>query len=408
VSALRFSTVAVEDPGDLLTRVPDAGGFAWVHRGEGLVGWGEVLRLETGPGDDRFARAAAGFARLVEGAVIEDEVGVPGSGPVAFASFTFDAHSGGSVLVVPRVVLGRRDGRAWWTVAGERGGPGVALGPVQALPSPARVRYEGSLASELDWIHAVATATSAIGAGELSKVVLARDLGVWSEEPLDARALARRLAERFPECYTFACAGLVGATPELLVRRTADAVESLCLAGTARRGSGAAEDAAIGRALLASPKESAEHDIAVASVRDALAPLLGDLHVGGPWLLRLANVQHIATTVRGHARSGATALDLAAALHPTAAVCGTPTGAALGHIRELERFDRGRYAGPVGWTDARGDGEFGIALRCALLDGTRARLYAGSGIVADSLPEAELEETRLKLRAMQSALAAER
>lgn len=411
MSTVHFTTVAVEDPGDLLARVPDPGGVAWVHGGEGLVGWGEALRLTLGPGSDRFARAGAAFADYVSSAVVDDEVQAPGTGPVAFASFTFDPRSDGSVLIVPRLVLGRRDGRAWLTMASEEPSGGAQraaetrLGPVHAVPAPSRVRYEGSLASELDWIQSVATVTKAIAAGEVTKVVLARDLGVWSEDLLDARALTRRLAERFPQCYTFACDGLVGATPELLVRRIGDTVESLCLAGTARRGGSEEEDSAIARTLLDSAKESVEHDLAVASVRDVLSPLLDDLHVDGPWLLRLANVQHLATTVRGHATGSATALELAAALHPTAAVCGTPTAAALERIRELEHFDRGRYSGPVGWLDAGGDGEFGIALRCALLDGTRARLFAGNGIVADSLPEAELEETRLKLRAMQSALA---
>lgn len=397
----RWRTVPVDDPGDLLARMPDPAGVAWVRGGDGFVGWGEAARVPLGPGEDRFARAGEAFTALVNSAEVRDDVQVPGSGPVAFASFTFDARTAGSVLIVPRAVLARRDGAAWLTWVGDGT---AAPPPLQAVPAPARIRYAGSQVGELAWLETVAAATKAIAAGELDKVVLARDLAVWCEEPLDPRALVRNLSQRFPGCYTFACDGLVGATPELLVRRTHGTVESLCLAGTSRRGADAGEDSALGAALLDSGKNQREHALAVASVRAALAPLTDHLTVEGPALLRLDNVQHLATRLHGRAGGGHSALQLAAALHPTAAVGGTPTAAALEYIRDLEGLDRGRYAAPVGWLDARGDGEFGIALRCALVHHTRARLYAGSGIVAGSLPEAELEETRLKFRAMESAL----
>ncbi|MGH8930077.1 MAG: isochorismate synthase, partial [Egibacteraceae bacterium] len=177
-------------------------------------------------------------------------------------------------------------------------------------------------------------------------------------------------------------------------------------AGSAARGADPGEDARLGEALRASAKNRSEHQLAVDSVRAALDPLCASLDVDAePWLLQLGNVQHLATSVRGTLHRPVRSLDLAGALHPTAAVCGTPTTIALDHIRDLEGMDRGRYAGPVGWTDARGDGEWAIALRCAEVAGARARLFAGAGIVAGSLPEFELEETRLKLLAMQSALA---
>jgi menaquinone-specific isochorismate synthase len=329
----------------------------------------------------------------------------PGSGLVAFLSATFDAAASGSVLVVPAHVLGRRAGRAWATAIAADGPAEVPrLGPVHAAPELGRIRYAGAAVDELRWLEAVAQATRMIEAGHLGKVVLARDLAVWSEQPLDGRTLTRRLAERFPDCFTFSVAGLVGATPELLVRRTGRVVESVVLAGTARRGTDPAEDAAIGRALLDSGKDRDEHEHAVTSVRDALDPLLDGLDVDGPSLLRLDNVQHLATRVGGTLRGAETVLELAEVLHPTAAVCGTPTSTALAAIRALEGFERGRYAGPVGWVDGNGDGELGIALRCAQVDGDRARLYAGAGVVRASLPEAELEETRLKLRAFQAAL----
>jgi menaquinone-specific isochorismate synthase len=239
----------------------------------------------------------------------------------------------------------------------------------------------------------------------LEKVVLARDLFVWAKEELDNRLLAARLAHRFPECFVFVHETLVGATPELLVRRTGDVVESLVLAGTARRDPLAHGDAMVGEALLSSEKDGREHLLAVESVTGVLENVCHDLTVDdAPSLLKLANVQHLATRVTGRLSRPLSALELAGRLHPTAAVCGTPRADAGRMIRRLEGIERGRYAGPVGWVDALGDGEFGIALRCAEVHGTRARLFAGAGIVAESTPEAELEETRLKLRAMQSAL----
>jgi menaquinone-specific isochorismate synthase len=404
--ALAVRTGELSDLGDLLAHQPDPRGPVWVRRGEGIVGWGEALRVDLGTGAP-LVRAAEVLREVAAAADVEDPVGVAGSGLVGFVSTTFDPDVAGSVLLVPRVVLGRRDGRAWVTTiaAGAPAPPPPPIGAVRAAPAPGRIRYAGAQVDELGWLEAVDRARRAISDGRLDKVVLARDLAVWSTEPLDGRALARRLAERFPDCFTFAVDGLVGATPELLVRRSGPSVDSVVLAGTARRGGDAAEDAAIGRALLDSEKDRDEHLHAVASVREVLAPRLADLSVDEPALLRLDNVQHLATGLRGRLRDTSTGvLDLAAALHPTAAVCGTPTADALALIRGLEGLDRGRYTGPVGWVGAHGDGELGIALRCALVDGTRARLYAGAGVVGASLPEAELEETRLKFRAMQAAL----
>lgn len=399
---LTARTVEVADPGDLVPRLPDPHGFAWIRRGEGLVGWGQAAQVAVGSGAGRFARASAALAAQWSQAEVVDEVRLPGTGPVAFGSFAFDSSSDGSVLVVPRVVLGRRGGRAWVTVIGE--GP-AQVGPPQALPAPGRIRYAGASMPETRWMEAVDAALRAINASELEKVVLARDVLVWAQEPLDPRALVHRLADRFPDCFAFACRGLVGATPELLIRRTGTAVESVPLAGSARRGRDLGEDERLGEALLSSAKDRAEHQLAVDSVWEALRPLCARLEADAdPWLLRLDNVQHLATRFRGVLTRPVPSLDLAGALHPTAAVCGTPTAAALHRIRALERMDRGRYAGPVGWTDAHGDGEWAIALRCAEVDGLRARLFAGAGIVTGSLPEGELEETRLKLRAMQSAL----
>jgi menaquinone-specific isochorismate synthase len=428
-------TVPVDDPGDLISRLPDSRPLAWVRGGDGLVGWGEAARVSLPAGEDRFTSGEKWLTELFEGAEVTDEVGLPGCGPVAFGSFTFDPTSEGSVLVVPGWVLGRADGRAWLTTiasdqrADQRPGqqasqrreltgrtnltdlpPGTPVAPLTELRW-----HDGNLTAP-QWQRAVSAAVARIQAGELSKVVLARDLYATASDDIDVRTLLARLAARYPDCWTFSCAGLAGATPELYIRRVGPDVRSLVLAGTTPRGRGTAEDDALGAALLASAKDVEEHQYAVADVRRALAPLCDRLDVDDePWLLRLANLQHLATKVTGRlaSRPGsrgtalgehASALALAAALHPTAAVCGTPTATAMELIRELEGMDRGRYAGPVGWVDARGNGEWGIALRCAELDGPRSRLFAGCGIVADSDPDAELAETQVKLRPMHDAL----
>lgn len=400
------STRAVEDPGDLLAGLPDADGIAWVRRGEGFIGWGRAASVPVPSETGRFEAVARELASLF-GDRRRSPLG-PGTGPLAFASFTFDPRSPGSVVSVPLEILGRRGGRAWRTSLGE--GAGGPPAPLRLLPDDPDPVYGGSSIPELRWLEAVArTAAEIRTIGALRKVVLARDLLVTSAHLIDGPRLARRLAERFPECWTFVCAGLVGATPELLLRRRGDQVTSVVLAGSAPRGVDAVEDERIGQALLASPKDRDEHELAVASVRDVLTDRCAELNVERrPSLVRLANVQHLATRVNGRQTGSGTALELAGALHPTAAVCGTPTALALERIPDLEGMDRGRYSGPVGWVDAQGDGEFGIALRCAELGQEGARLFAGAGIVGESLPEAELEETRLKLRAIQSCLEPDR
>jgi menaquinone-specific isochorismate synthase len=413
---LAVATVEVADPGDLLARLPGPSALAWVRRGDGLVGWGEAARLTLPAGTDRFTAGEKWLRELFDDARVADEVGVPGSGPVAFGSFTFDPACDGSVLIVPRVLLARRHGRSWLTTISDRADTPASTGPFPAprpVTAPGEVRWSDGSLSAPQWEQAVAAAVAAIRAGELSKVVLARDLLATASAPIDARMLLTRLAARYPDCYTFSCSGLVGATPELYIRREGDRLTSLVLAGTAPRGGSPPEDDALGAGLLSSAKNVEEHGYAVADVRAALEPLCAELTVARqPALLRLANVQHLATGVTGvlgprpgrPAGDQPSALALAAALHPTPAVCGTPSGAALQMIRELERMDRGRYAGPVGWVDAAGNGEWGIALRCAALDGPRARLFAGCGIVADSDPAAELAEAQAKFRPVQQAI----
>ncbi len=386
--------------GTLLHRLPHAGdALAWVRDGSGLVGWGEAARLEV-TGGDRFTVARDWWRDLVAHAEVDDEVGVRGSGPVAFGSFAFRDDEP-SVLVVPEVVLGRSDGRTWLTTVGEP--------PRLASPEPVRptrgLRYAHGELSVTDFRAAVEAAVRRIDAGELEKVVLAHDLLAVAEHDIDVRAVLAGLAAGNPDCWTFAVDGLVGATPELLVSRTGDRVFSRVLAGTTSRGGNAAADIARVDALMHSAKDLAEHRFAVESLVASLAPHVRDLVVPPePVPLELSNVTHLATDVVATLGDGSDVLDLLAAVHPTAAVGGTPSDVALGVLAELEPMNRGRYTGPVGWVDARGDGEWGIALRCAQLDGPTARLFAGGGIVAGSDPDDEVLEAQAKLLPMREAL----
>jgi len=283
---------------------------------------------------------------------------------------------------------------------------GQPFEPFEPPVAPGDLRWHDGSLSAPEWEQAVGEAVRRIThSDELRKVVLARDVYASADVPVDPRVLLRWLAARYPGCFTFACDGLVGATPELLIRKDGWEVSSLVLAGTVPRGATQAADSALARTLLGSAKENEEHEYAAASLRDTLTPLCAAMYITPrPELIRLPNVQHLGTRVRGTLAAVKSALALVAAVHPTAAVGGTPTDAAVEVIRELESMDRERYAGPVGWVDADGNGEWGIALRCAQLDGHRARLFAGCGIVAGSDPAAELAETESKFRPMRNAL----
>lgn len=386
--------------GTLLQRLPHADdALAWVRDGVGLVGWGEAARLEvTGP--SRFAEAREWWRELVAHAEVEDDVEERGSGLVAFGSFAFRDHEP-SVLVVPEVVLGRSARASWLTTVGDL--------PRLASPDPVRptrgLRYAHGELPVTQFRSAVAAAVERISDGRVGKVVLAHDLLATAEDDIDVRAVLGGLAARNPDCWTFAVDGLVGATPELLVSRSGDRVTSRVLAGTTPRGGDSAEDRVRVEALLHSAKDLAEHRFAVESLVESLASHVRDLDVPAePRPLELSNVTHLATDVTATLEDGSDVLDLVAALHPTAAVGGTPTAAALELLAELEPMRRGRYSGPVGWLDARGDGEWGIALRCAQLDGPTARLFAGCGIVAGSDPDAEVLEAQAKLVPVRDAL----
>jgi len=411
VPSLTVRTVAIDHPGALLSLLPAEGSLSWVRRGEGLVAWGEAARMEFS-GAERFSRAQRWWSALVRDADVDNTVNLPGTGAVAFASFAFDPDPGQSVVVVPRVVVGLRDGVAWLTQISTAANPIPTVSLIGSVDDRGddelTVTFgEGSRSVE-SWKQAVDVAVERIALGGIDKVVLARDITVTADSPIDSRVLLERLASEYPECWTFAVDGLVGATPELLVRRTGDHVTSRVLAGTIRASADSGKDARLAQMLLASDKDHEEHRYAVGSVAAALAAHCTDLDVPErPRLLRLSNVQHLATDVTGELVDGAPVLALAASLHPTAAVCGTPTERAFALIRELESMDRGRYAGPVGWLDANGDGEFGIALRCAQIDPENAnqmRLFAGCGIVAGSTADSEFAESDAKFEAMRGAL----
>ncbi|MCW2835637.1 MAG: isochorismate synthase, partial [Nocardioides sp.] len=244
-------------------------------------------------------------------------------------------------------------------------------------------------------------------AGDLEKVVLARDLIASCTQPVDVRWPLRQLARDYSMCWTFHVDGLFGATPEMLVRRERGLVTSRVLAGTIRRTGDEVRDAALAGTLARSSKDLEEHEYAVRSVADALEPHCSSMNVPEvPFVLHLPNVMHLATDVAGVVHDAATvsSLLLAEALHPSAAVGGTPSAPALRLISEIEGMDRGRYAGPVGWIDSHGDGEWGIALRSAEISGNTVRLFAGCGIVADSVPEAELAESQAKFVPVRDAL----
>jgi menaquinone-specific isochorismate synthase len=411
VQNLHVRTVDIPDIPNLLSLLPAAGGLSWVQGKpgdhEGRVAWGEVERV-TFEGPERFSRAQRWWTAQCAGS--------QGGEPIAFASFAFERQPGNSVVVIPEITVERSNAKTTLTVISYSeiseqqitDAVQSALAPRNTTHGFPNVEWSEGTRPVAEWQSAVDAAVGRINSGELDKVVLARDIVATVDQPLHVGALLMRLNESFPECWTFSVDGLIGATPEMLVRRHHETVTSRVLAGTMRRSRDTDRDGQLAAELLGSDKDQEEHRYAVDSVAAALASHCIDLNVPDePFVLRLANVQHLATDVTGELVDFAPVLALAASLHPTAAVCGTPTERAIQVIRELEGMDRGRYSGPVGWFSATGDGEFGIALRCASIENaerTKLRLYAGCGIVAGSTGEAEVAESEAKFSAMRSAL----
>ena len=399
-------TRVVDTATDLLGLLPTGeDALCWVRGGEGVVGWGAAARF-TPSGPDRFAAAADWWREFTDGLEVTDEVGLPGSGPLAFVSLAFADDPGDSVLIVPEIVVGRRDGVTWITEITAGGGPGTGLHAVKPVEVPSGVRYAAGQLSVTGYREAVRQAVARLreSDGALGKVVLAHDLVATVPGEVDVRYLLHGLAERNPNCWTFSVDGLVGATPELLLRRTGHSVSARVLAGTVWPHDGVDIDT-LAAGLLESAKNQVEHRYAVESLAGSISPFCRELTVPAEAsVLRLRNVLHLATDVHGELKDDISLLTLAEAVHPTAAVGGTPREAAVRLITELEGMDRGRYAGPVGWIDGSGDGEFGIALRCAQVSGNTVRMFAGCGIVADSDPDSEVVEANAKLVPMRDAL----
>ena len=402
-----------------------ADGLLWQSEGFGLAGRGVAMRIDL-PGGLADSAAVAGAAASLAAIPCHGAVAGPGTGAVALGALPF-VRSAPGVLVVPRVVIGCRDGEAWVTTVAAAGDSAstiqladrMAADALGGFTDPRPAPSEFTLTSVLDhdvWGRLISDATARIGQGLLGKVVLARQVDVRANRPFVTSDVLSRLLALYPTCMIFRMDGFLGASPELLIERRGVNVASHPLAGTIGRSGDLVTDEALIAGLLSSPKQRREHAFVIEGLRQSLGSVCGGLEVPDkPAVLELRNVTHLATRISGVLTGGTggsahpgllmpSALDLVARVHPTPAVGGTPSDAAVAYISEVEGFDRGRYAGPVGWMDARGDGDWAIGLRTADVHGDRASMYAGVGVVAGSLPGSELEETQLKLQAMLAAL----
>ena len=421
-------------------------GVLWQHEGFGLAGRGVALRIEL-PSGLTDAAAVADVAGSLAAIRRGDDVAGPGTGAVALGALPFVRDAPGA-LVVPRVVIGRRDSEAWFTtitragnrLADARLADRMVADALGGFTDPRPAPSQFTLTPVMDhdaWGRLVTGALARIDDGALGKVVLARRVDVAANRPFVTSDVLSRLLALYPTCMVFRVDGFLGASPELLIERRGTHVASHPLAGTIGRSGDLATDETLIAGLLASPKERREHAYVIEGLRRTLGPLCEILDVPAkPTVLELRNVSHLATRLTGvlaavpawpggspadpshgvgrsdpsgdgPAHPGLrvpSALQLVAQVHPTPAVGGTPTDEAVAYIGEVEGFDRGRYAGPVGWMDARGDGSWAIGLRSAQVVGDHASMYAGVGVVAGSRPETELEETQLKLQALLAAL----
>lgn len=400
-------------PRDLISLAPSADSFScWLGDRIEIVGWGTALRLEfNGRHAMReAARAWEGVARDARCDVtpLPDELGEGIRWPIALASFGFAASTPG-VLLVPEYAAVRIHGdggaQSWLVTAAVGQKPHdpkhVMKQKVKHTKSPSGLWTDPGRMTQSKWKDAVRRLILMLRSGAASKVVLTRDIVVSASSPIDQRYLVKQLEKRYGTTWVYAVEGLVGATPEMLASLDKEFFASRVLAGTADPGEG--------ESLLDSIKNRTEHHLAVESVARAIAPLTETMNVPAqPEVLDLPNVTHLSTEVTAIVRD-ANVLDIVDALHPTAAVCGTPTKLAFDILEGIEGTQRGRYTGPVGWVDGAGDGEFGIALRCGQLseDRTSIRVFAGGGIMPDSNPDMELAETRAKMRPLLEALGVE-
>jgi isochorismate synthase len=375
---------------------------------------GKVVDFEPG---DRLPATARLWRRLRES--MAPASGQVGTGPIAVGGFAYrpDRDPSGPwsgfpalLLRVPALAVTRARGRTFATAARAGAEELLELTHTGVRAQAARRLDVTSVRNPVAWTAAVETAAMRLRAGEAAKVVLAREVVARGDGVVSAGMVARSLRAAYPSCFTYLVTGadgtaFAGASPELLVRRSGHRAYSQPMAGSVARGASEADDDRLARQLVDSAKDNAEHRLASEFVVEALRPFSRVVEARAPEVVRFTNIQHLATTVTAELTDpAADALDLAAALHPTPAVGGWPRQAADALIDELEGLDRGWYAGAVGWIDANGDGEFAIALRCGLLWEDGARLYAGVGVMPDSDPARELEETELKFKALLMAL----
>ena len=400
-----FTTTHCGEHLPLLDLLPDSNPVAWLRAGEGLVGWG-VFATTTVSGPQRFANARKWWLKQLESFAITNSVHGNGTGPVLFASFSFSSDEE-SVLIIPQVIVGKKGDKSWITWIGSSPQPDLNVSAPDLIHNS--ITWDSDEHADDAWKSRVSTAVDRIQSGKLDKVVLARDFTGHSDQDIEPRTILKKLAAEYPSTWNFSVAGLVGATPELLLRLSRKMVTSRVLAGTISKTGNDERDLALAASLARSSKDLEEHLYAVQSVADALEPFCTSTNVpDAPYVLHLANVMHLATDVTGAIAEKLAHVDaftILEQLHPSAAVCGTPREQAGQLITEIESMSRGRYAGPVGWIDAAGDGELGIALRCGQIDGDSIRIFAGCGIVASSDPDKELAESVAKLVPMRSALA---
>lgn len=396
---LRARVRRLDGDADLLAFAGDDG-YLFDRDGTGLAGREVALRV---PGDEVTGVLASIEVDPGPGVDLDD---VTTAGPVAFGALPFDPDDARRAeLVIPRHVLARDvDGRCTLTTIGDATTvPTLDVRREAAAPDAFTLT---SSVSHADWLGIVDAALNEIKDGGLGKVVLAREVVVGTNRPIPVGQVLARLQALYPSCTVFSVDGFVGASPELLVARSGHQVASYPMAGTIAHSGDPEVDGRAAARMMASAKEREEHALVVDDVAAALLPLCDELDVpDAPSIVAMRNVAHLGSLVGGTLRDPApTALELALRLHPTPAVGGTPTDAALAFLAETEGLDRGRYAGPVGWVDARGDGAFLVGIRSAEIDGDRARLFAGVGIVDGSVPDDELAETQLKLQALLAAL----
>jgi isochorismate synthase len=399
-----------------------------------LTGLGEAWAFSAADGRDRWARAAAAWQQLLQEAVIDSEAGAALAGPLVAGGFSFDPTRPAdglwqdypaALLTLPRLLIARRGDQISLTVNGmvDAGQSSAALGiaaarrlqllltgPWLRRKHPGELQVDPSLAPAA-WQGLVARAVTEMQNGSFAKVVLARAVRVRAPRQIDSAAALDRLRQDYPDTFVFALARggttFVGASPERLVSLQDGRIRATALAGSAPRGADAAADARLADGLLNSAKDRAEHALVVEMIRRALAEFGGSVTApDAPTVLRVRNVQHLFTPLEAPLADGRSVFDLLARLHPTPAVGGQPREAALAWIRANEQLDRGWYAAPLGWIDSAGNAEFCVALRSALVGRRTATLFAGCGIIAASDPARELQETRLKLRAMLGALGA--